>query len=235
MTKEMSFFDNQFHRGLRWYRAHFPRDAEFGTDLESRTPKLTGESTAYYLFHPRAAARISQTIPDVKLVVLLRNPVDRAYSHYQLNLRRGNESLSFEDAIAVESERLAGETEKLRSDDRYSSFAHEKYSYLGRGRYAEQLAVWRRYFGPEQLLVIESGQFFANTGAEFDRVQDFLGLPGWQPAKFGNRFPGRYFDKMSRAMREQLTNYFAPHNERLYQMLGRRFDWEPSVAATAMN
>jgi hypothetical protein len=233
LTKEMSFFDNQFHRGLRWYRSHFPRDPQFGTDSQIQTPTLTGESTAYYLFHPHAAARISKILPGVKLIILLRNPVDRAYSHYQLNLRRGNETLSFEGAIAAEKERLKGEGERMRRDESYASFAHEKHSYLARGRYAEQLAVWRQYFGPDQLLLIESSQFFSNTAAEFDRVQDFLGLPGWQPKKFGNRFPGKYFQKMSRPMRELLTDYFIPHNERLYQMLGQRFQWDTPTAVAA--
>ena len=231
ITKEMSFFDNQFHRGLNWYRAHFPRDVTSSVDGGSGMPTLTGESSAYYLFHPHTAARIANTLPGVKIIVLLRNPVDRAFSHYQLNLRRGNEHLSFEKAIDAEARRLAGEHDLMRAFDQYASFAHEKHSYLARGRYAEQLAVWRRHFRPDQLLIIESGQFFADTAKEFDRVQDFLGLPWWQPKKFGNRFPGKYREKISPAMRSRLTDYFAPHNERLYQMLWQRFDWGPRTVA----
>lgn len=226
MTKELSFFDNHFDRGLHWYRSHFPLLEAHLPDVYPRLPSLSGESTAYYLCHPHAARRIADTLPRVKIILLLRNPVDRAFSHYQLNLRRGKERLSFEAAIAAEATRLSGERNRMLRCQHYHSFAHEKYSYLARGRYAEQITIWQEHFSPRQLLVIESGEFFRSTGPVFDRVLDFLDLPRWRPAKFGNRFPGNYLDSMDPATRDRLIDYFAPHNERLYALLSRRFDWD---------
>jgi Sulfotransferase domain len=226
MTKEMSFFDVNFHRGLNWYRMHFPLDIGARPSDGESAKHLTGESTAYYMFHPLAPARIAQTLPETKIILLLRNPVSRAFSHYQLKLRRRQETLTFEEAIDKEAERLAGEEEKIIADPRYYSEAHDRFSYLARGLYLEQVRRWQQFFPPAQLLILESNEFFHETGQVFDRVLDFLGLARWQPQEFGNRFPGNYTDKMSDATRRRLVEYFAPHNERLYAHLGTRYDWD---------
>jgi hypothetical protein len=223
ISKEMSYFDVNFHRGTDWYRMHFPLAEAAGADA----PRiLTGESTAYYMFHPRAPGRIAQTAPQTKIILLLRNPVDRAFSHYQLKLRRLQETLSFEDALDAEESRLAGEEEKILADDRYYSEAHDRYSYQARGRYLEQVVRWQKLFPPQRLLLVESGEFFKNTAEVFDRVLAFLGLPGWHPPQFGNRFPGKYKEKMKPETRERLIRYFVPHNQRLYAHLGKQFAWD---------
>jgi hypothetical protein len=224
MSKEMSFFDVNFHRGGDWYRMHFPLAGPAGEN--GHAASLTGESTAYYMFHPLAPARIAQVAPRAKIILLLRNPVDRAFSHYQLKLRRLQETLSFEDAIDAEPERLAGEEEKIVNDPRYYSAAHDRFSYLARGRYLEQIVRWQKLFPPRQLLILESGEFFKRTEEVFEGVLDFLGLARWRPAQFGNRFPGKYRDKMNDATHRRLVDYFAPHNERLYTHLGTRYAWD---------
>jgi hypothetical protein len=234
MTKEMSFFDVNFHRGLNYYRMYFPlaaarghhRNGANGATNGAGSAKITGESTAYYMFHPLVPARIHETLPHVKIILLLRNPVSRAFSHYQLKLRRLQETLTFEEAIDAESDRLAGEHEKIVSDPHYYSAAHDRFSYLARGRYLEQIRRWQQYFSPDRLLILESGEFFQRTAEVFDRVLDFLRLPRWRPDEFGNRFPGKYSEKMSEATRRRLVDYFAPHNEELYAHLGMRFDWD---------
>ena len=231
MTKEMSFFDVNFQRGVDWYRMFFPLRRDCGADRSPKENFLTGESTAYYLFHPLAPARIVHMLPDVKVILLLRNPVSRAWSHYQLKLRRRQETLSFEDAIASEPERLAGEHQKIVSNPNYYSLAHDRYSYLARGRYLEQIQRWQGYFPPSQLLILESGEFFRHTEQVFARVLEFLGLRQWRPAEFGNRFPGRYRATMNDATRRRLIDYFAPYNEQLYAQLGMRFDWETASTA----
>lgn len=221
-TKEMSFFDVNFARGLNWYRMHFP----LHRPTDSGAVVMTGESSAYYMFHPLAPRRIAETLPDVRIILLLRNPVDRAFSHYQMNFRRRNEDLSFEDAIKAEPERLAGEHERILADPNYYSFHHDKHSYLARGRYVEQIRVWQSLFPPERLLIEESSELFRNTPAVFDRVVDFLGLRRWRPPVFTNRFPGQYRDRMNDSTRAQLVEYFQPFNSQLFQLLGRQFQWD---------
>lgn len=226
MIKEVHYFDSNYHRGLAWYRSHFPISGFDHLHTSAGPRTLTGESSAYYIFHPLAPQRIAQTIPDVKIVLLLRNPIDRAFSHYQLKLRRRQETLSFDNALAAEADRLAGEAEKIIANPNYQSANYDRYSYLARGRYFDQIVRWQSLFSPERLLILESGEFFRQTDEVFQRVLRFLNLPSWRPPRYGNRFPGRYTEKMSDTTRRRLIDYFAPHNGQVYSLLGSRFDWD---------
>jgi hypothetical protein len=222
--KETYFFDTNFQQGANWYRSHFPLLHDNHSD---RAPPqtLSGESCANYLFHPLAPQRAASTVPQAKIIILLRNPVDRAFSHYQLKLRRRQEMLSFEDALDAEAERLAGEEEKIIADPSYHSPPYNWYSYLARGRYLEQIIRWQQHFPREQILILESGQLFKRTREVYARVLDFLQLPACQLADDSNRFPGKYGEKMGEKARQRLIDYFAPHNARLYAHLGTKFDW----------
>jgi hypothetical protein len=226
MKKEVCYFDVNFHRGINWYRMHFPLDRTARSVVGPQHGALTGESSPYYMFHPLAPARIAATLPDVKIIMLLRNPVDRAFSHYQLKVKRRHETLSFDEAIEAETERLAGEHEKIVNNPRYYSAAHDRSSYLARGLYLEQIQRWQQYFPRKRLLVLESGEFFRQTADVYQRVLDYLGLPPWKPEQFGNRYPGKYSEKLLPDTLCRLIEYFAPHNEQLYAYLGTRFNWD---------
>src|SRR5205807_8171720 len=130
-NKEPHFFSLNFHKGPWWYRSHFPTLMEiyYAQHIRKRD-FITGEGSLYYVFHPLAPARVAKMLPQVKLIVLLRNPVDRAYSHFQHQLRQpGVEILAFEEAIDHEEERLAGEEQKLIDNPSYVSFNYNHYSY----------------------------------------------------------------------------------------------------------
>ncbi len=227
LTKEVHYFDRNFFRGETWYRMHFPLGANGAN--QSRPPRphtKCFESSPYYMFDPRVAERIHQALPQAKIIFLLRNPVSRAYSHYKHSVRRGRETLSFEDAIAAEPDRLAGEHDRLLNDQTYQSRAHQHHSYLARGLYADQIERWRRYFPDDQRLVVQSERMFKQPAEVFAEVVRFLSFDGdWVPESFGNLYSGRYQDPMSPATRERLNDHFAPHNERLFQLLGTRYDW----------
>src|SRR5438874_1739426 len=153
--KEPHFFDIYFYKGLQWYRAHFPTTVgKYYARHIQKHDLITGEASPYYLFHPQAARRVAKTLPKARLIVLLRNPIDRAYSQYQHQTRqRGVEPLTFEEALECEEKRLAGEEEKLLKDDKYCSFNHRHYSYLARSKYIEQLPTWMSIFPKEQFLI----------------------------------------------------------------------------------
>jgi hypothetical protein len=238
-TKEVHFFDHHFARGLGWYARRFPAKREAqrgGTPLGH--PVITGEASPFYLYHPHAARRIKETLPQAKLIVLLRNPVDRAYSHYGMNVSKKTikdpltgrplerEALSFEDAIEAEDERLRGEWKKMVADENYRSIPLQLYSYKARGLYLKQLQMWLEHFPREQLLVLHSEEFAAQPGEVFTRVLEYLNLPSWQPHSFGRSNQGQYANRMNPATRTQLLEYFRPHNERLYKFLGTQFDWD---------
>jgi hypothetical protein len=221
LAKEIHYFDYNFERGEAWYRAHFP------TLLEKwrGTFRATGEGSPYYLFHPHAASRVRALVPHAKLIVLVRNPVDRAYSHYHHQVRLGLEPLSFEDALDQEPARLVGEFEKLLADDSFYSFNYQNYSYCARGMYATQLARWFQLFPREQFLILQSEAFYTNSAQTFERVLDFIHVPRWQPPAFRVENDGQY-PPLEPGTRARLSKFFAPHNAVLYELLDKDFQWD---------
>jgi sulfotransferase family protein len=219
--KEVHYFDWAFKQGTGWYRAHFAT-APYRTAFQLWTGNrlVVGEASPLYLFHPEVPERVRFLLPDVKLIALLRDPVRRAYSHYQQRVRRGKESLSFADAIAHEAERIAA----ILPEETYSSTTLRESSYLTRGIYAHQLANWLTVFPREQMLILTSEEFFSDTKRVFTQVLKFLGLPAWTPPQFDPFNPGTYAG-MESSTKRWLIDYFAPHNEQLYQLVGRDLGW----------
>jgi len=226
--KEVHFFDLNVHyrSGPRWYRSHFVSSAYRARLERARGHRLvTGEATPYYLFHPHVPERVFKIVPGVKLIALLRNPVDRAYSHYHHEVQRGREPLSFEAAIRAEEERTGQEKEKILRDEGYDSFEHIHFTYLARSVYVDQLQAWEKWFPRDQMLVLQTERFSADPAGGLRQVLDFLGLPRWEPAEYRRHNVGRY-EPMSARTRRRLVAHFAPHNQRLWAYLGRTFDWD---------
>jgi hypothetical protein len=220
--KEVHYFDMRFERGIGWYRAQFPRPRE----VDGRRV-ITGEASPYYLYHPHAARRAAEVVPQAKLIALLRDPVDRAFSDYHDKVRLGKEPLAFEEAIEAEESRLRGEREKMLADERYASGKYRAFSYISRGIYVDQLQTWLEFFDREQLLVLKSEDMFENPSATLQRVLNFLNLPDWKPDSppvSETLNAGRYA-MMNPATQQRLRDYFEPHNQRLYAYLNTDFDW----------
>lgn len=217
--KEVKFFDGNYHKGLDWYRFNFPLQEQMGDPLSQ-----SGEASPSYVFHPLVPQRIKAALPDIKLVLLLRDPVLRAYSHYQGNLRKGQEELSFEEAIEKESSRLEGEREAIIADQHHPMYKHLVYSYLSRGVYIEQVKNWFDSFPREQILIQKSESFFSNSQEVYSRVLAFLGLPDWKLENFEIVNPGRY-EEMAASTKHKLKEYFNPYNQALYEYLGYNFGW----------
>ena len=165
-------------------------------------------------------------LPQVKLIALLRNPVDRAYSDYWLQVKLGAETLPFEEAIEREPERLRGEKQRIiLHDGEYYSFAHHRFSYLARSTYVDQLEVWQRLFAQEQMLILRSEDFFADPGAVFNKVCAFLNLASWE-LKDNKKHRAGHYPEIAATTREQLADYFRPHNKRLCEFSSRDFGWD---------
>lgn len=224
--KEAHYFDHHHVWGERWYRGHFPLGLS-GALRERRygSRPLVGESTPYYLLHPAVPARLYSLIPHAKLICVLRDPIRRAYSHYQHEVARGHETLSFEQAIAAEPERVAGERERLECDPAYRSHAYFHHSYVTRGRYAEQLERWLALFPRPQLLVVQSERMWREPAAVMAEVERFLGIPERADAEAFAHRQGRSYTAMADATRRRLEREFEQPNEDLYALLGERFDW----------
>ncbi|MDQ6660253.1 MAG: sulfotransferase domain-containing protein [Chloroflexota bacterium] len=235
-TKETHFFDENFGKGIGWYRAQFPvsvRKQYVTTVLKQDF--LTGEGTPYYMLYPHAPKRTFEIVPEVKLIALLRNPVDRAFSKHWIETRAGFETWSFEDAIKGEHERLAGEREKMLADESYYSYSFRHFSYLTRGIYLDQLQNWLHYYPREQLLILRSEDMYSNPAEVLQKTLQFLGVKNAslnrefknyrRPSKKGYRNQA-FTPTLDPKMREYLVEYFRPHNARLYEYLGVNFDWD---------
>jgi hypothetical protein len=224
--REAHFFERFFGKGITWYQRNFPSIIyKYYLAKIRGTGLVTGEATTYYIFHPHSARRILQTIPSVRLIALLRNPVNRAYAQYHQKIRTGRETLSFADAIEAEPGRLRGEREKMLADERYDSIPYRDHSYLARGVYVDQIAHWRSLFPREQLLILRSEDLRANPAAVVGDVLKFLELPAWRPNARNNYGEAQY-PKMEARIRAHLIEYFKPHNKRLRDFLGQDFGWD---------
>ena len=215
LRKEVHYFDIGYERGEAWYRAHFGLLGAPGLNLDS---------SPYYLFHPAVPQRLHDLLPDAKLIVLLRDPVRRAYSHYWHERDKGRETLGFEDAIAAEPERLGDSHQQLAAGTLQRSHAHQHFSYLARGRYAEQLERWFALFPREQFLVLRFEDLAREPLVALNRTLGFLGLPPAATVSLEARNT-RQYPPLAEPTAARLRAYFVPHNRRLEQLLGRSFGW----------
>jgi Sulfotransferase domain len=249
--KELHFFDEHIDLGPNWYREFFPLVTNRGLARLRGGDLQAGEATPYYLFDPRVPERVAAVLPDVRLVALLRDPVDRAYSHYQMMIRSNREHLSFEAALAVEEERLAGAEElaegleSAADRNQRRKFHHRHHSYFSRGLYADQLERWLTCFPRSQLFILEAEDFFARPAEIYPEALAFLGVrkfeleelpvtattasPGkpWSNKKTRNRAS---YEQMRPDTRAELEGRFAEPNVRLAELLGREFRWAPRLA-----
>ncbi len=171
----------------------------------------------------------------MKLIVLLRNPIDRAYSHYWLRTTLGDETLSFEDAIHAEEERIAAERERVLADENHRD-TYRRFSYLSRGIYVDQLQHWMSYYPKEQFLILQSEDLYREPAGVTKQTLEFLGVPGqeiemskeykqYRLARKTGYKEKKKAPKMDLQVRKYLHDYFKPHNARLYEFLGRDFGW----------
>ena len=225
--KELGYFTMKYRFGKQWYRSNFPtKMSKYYFYKKTGQKLLSGEATPLYIFYPAAPGRMKTILPDVKLIVILRNPVDRAYSHYHYNVIRNKETLSFEKAIELEEERCAEEKERMIREPDFAPFHYTEYLYLARGIYADQLENWFKHYTKKQFLILATEDFRKNPQQAMDQVFDFLGLSPFIVENLTDRNVGNYKEKMNEDTRKFLIEYFRPHNERLYKLLQRGFDWD---------
>ncbi len=223
-TKGVHWFDVAYHRSPRWYRSNFPLDvvrqrssARLGYRLK------VGEACPYYLFHPAVPDRVRKVMPEARLVAILRDPVERAWSAYHHERRRGYEDLSFEAALDVEADRLNGAEEVLqRSDGRH--FSHQHHGYVARGQYDAQIRRWWGAFPPEQVLVLYTADLERDPETALARIHRFLDVPPGPPAS-SRRWNEQATSDIPAPLRQRLTDAFAESDQWLVDHLPERPPW----------
>ena len=227
--KGVHYFDCQWRRGPSWYRSHFASTrARTAAEQQLGLPVVTGESSPYYLFHPRAAQRAAATVPAARIVVLLRDPVQRTFSHWKEQRRRTREPLGFAEAVQAEAGRLAGERERLARDDRAVSDAYEHQGYVEQSRYVEGLRPWYDHYDRDQVLVVWSDAFYRDPQSTYDAVCRHLGIApfavadprAWNSAAAESPLPD--------ALHDELAQRFAPLDRELGELVRQPLGWAPS-------
>ncbi len=226
--KEVHFLNNPryFRLGVNWYRSHFPTIKL----MEERSAALgytavSGEATPTMMSH-FYAINAAQIIPQAKLIVSLRNPVDRAYSHYH-HMQRSfiGETLPFWEALHAEDQRIGQDMTLNAMDPSKVGREYMRWSYKHRGMYIDQIEFWLQHFPREQLLILNYEDLVSDTGAVCNQVCDFLGVPEFDFETSNKRNTGHYTEPMDERSREYLTELFRPYNRRLFDFLGEDWGW----------
>ena len=167
---------------------------------------------------------IIQLLPDAVAVAVLRDPVERAWSHYKERCANNTEPLSFPDAVRAEPRRLAGESARLLADPFARSFAHRHRSYVDQGRYAPMLERWFSAVGPDRLLVLISEELYADPQSGTDSVTDHLGIDRFvlPDVRAHNAEPSADLDPV---VRRDLIELLSEDIEAVERVLGRPVPW----------
>jgi hypothetical protein len=225
LHKGVHYFDTGYGHGRSWYQAHFPlRSTAARVTRRSGETALTFESSPYYLFHPLAQQRIAHDLPGVRILILLRDPVERAYSAYTHELARGYETEPFEKALELEPSRLAGEEAKIIADPSYNSHSFQHHGYVSRGHYLPQLQRWEQLVGRDRMHVIDSDDFFSDPEPVWRSTVGFLGLSDTSIPRF-EQHNARPRSAMPDSVRAQLTDGFAASDDALTAWWGRTPSW----------
>ena len=216
------FCDPPTHRkAIAWYHSHFPLPHELGWH------RMTYEATPEYLYYPAATERIFRYDPKIKLIVLIRDPIERAFSAWNMYRHFGEgdyrpliyaprrETREFDDAIRDELNEIHSEKVMLEP------------GYVRRGLYYEQLLRYFKFFEREQILILDSRALKNNASSVLEQVINFLGLPlhggegEWPPFHVG-----RYETPIPGATLRLLREFYKPYNDQLYQLLDHDFGWQ---------
>jgi len=212
--KEIHFYTKNYHRGISFYKTYFPY---------KQKGKLTGEATPYYLFHPQVPDRLHKHFPNIKLIIMLRNPVDRAFSHYNMEKKLSNEKRTFEAAIQDELKGFCNINNSLLLSNFYT-IEHAHHTYVSRGLYQEQIERWLLYFNKNQMLFIKSEDFFENPQKELQKVFNFLKVDKVLIKDLKPKLQGNY-NNLDKDFYNQLNNFFKEKNSKLTSILDNKFDW----------
>tara|TARA_B100001540_G_C15680004_1_gene584353 strand:- start:145 stop:1023 length:879 start_codon:yes stop_codon:yes gene_type:complete len=225
LNKEINYFNWYYKNGINWYKGHFPTTFEKKIQGRNKQLFLTGEATPLYLFNSLVPKRIFDLLPKIKIIICLRNPVNRAYSHYNdLGVRLGNEKRSFDEAVKSEIESIK-EMKNLVEDSKYG-FDDRLYQYVSRGIYLEHLKIWMKTFPKNQFYFVKTEELNKTPEIVLDNIFEFLSLPKFNKIDIKKRYNVSKYKPMNETTRDFLNEFFKIHNEHLEEYLKIKFDWK---------
>lgn len=223
-TKQIEYFSKNYDKSIAWYRSYFPLRITRKLCNKLGMPFRTGEASTEYLHLRTVAERARELLPDTQIIVLLRDPVNRAYSHYNHAVKNNKEDLSFAQAIEKEQERIDGEQEKVEENPGYTNLHYRSHTYLTRGKYAEFLKPWFDHFDRDQIKVIKSENLFQEPGETTNDVFRFLGVKSYELDKY-HQVNKRDYEDLDEELKEKIQKYYEPHIEELKELIGQDMEW----------
>ena len=227
LRKDPFYYLWNFNKGLDWYRSNFP----FKSEIEAKSRRagqkcLVYEASTHYIFYPQAAHRILKDCTDPKFILVLRDPVERAFSHWRHRKRRGEEARGFEECISHE---LASGGARAIMQERLKDESIEwdwcERQYLSHGLYLQQIEGWLDTVNRDRLLILISEDFFEDPEAGVREAETFLGIkqnvPNGGFPVYNQGRPGQ----MNEDTRRQLVEFYKDSNSRLEAFLGRLLPW----------
>lgn len=217
--KETLFFSANYDRGVNYYKSIFPIH---------KKGKLTFESTPDYLSHPNAPNLCHKLLPDVKLLVILRNPVDRAFSHFNFVKAYGGEdaSMTFETGLELESERIHNAMNIINHDRYHASLMLSRYSYKRNSEYAGHIKNWLKYYKKENFLFIDFNELKKQPNKVLNAIYAFIGIEheSIEDSIVANK--SSYSNSINKDTKEVLSGHFKKHNLELFNLINHQFDWK---------
>lgn len=218
VIKETHFFNMHYDRKMHYYRSIFP--------LKKKNIQ-TFESTPDYLDHPLAPELCYKHLPDVKIIVLLREPVSRAFSHFNFIKRRREEEnkLTFEEALEREEERVQKAFDIMPKDRYHSGRIFSDYAYKRKGEYAKHLKNWLKFYPKHHFYFINFKDFIINPANILEGVCNFLDIPYEHITTVRHQNKTIYNNPIKDDTKQMLSNYYLLHNEELFKLIGQKYDW----------
>ena len=219
----MGFFNDNFHLGVNWYKSFFPTTFTRNKIKSKFGGFLAFDVTTKYMEEESTANNVYQTKPNMKIIIILRNPVDRAYSQYHLSVRQTAERRSFEDVVEENMNRLNKE-----SHEHYEikpKFSAKEDNYLKKGLYALQLRYWLKIFPRENILTVSTEEFESNQQIIYNKIFEFLNISKFEVKNTKKMQKGNY-PPIKSETRNLLLDYFRQHNHELFELINMKFDWD---------
>lgn len=224
--KEVFYYGNSdnYEKGLGHYKQFFATSFHKNS-LERKLGKraLTLDATTNIFESREAPGRILNDNPKAKIIFILRNPAERAFSQYKMSKKKGWEKATFEQALELEEARIADGL-KRANDFHGHNYAFQRLGYKSRGQYVNYMKNWFAEFPKENILVLNSECFFQNPSAAFENICDFLEIDNKVNVKFDKLNEGSK-GQMEEKTKIYLEDYFKPYNEELFTLLKTRYDW----------
>jgi len=214
---DLHFFEYMISDKISWYKSHFPR--------KSKNSFVTGEFTSTYMYHKNVPERIFNLIPKIKLIVILRNPIDKAYSTYNQQSHFNEVTSSFEETIKAEFARIDLNKNHIEYTNNNPNFDnYVEYNIIRHGIYFNYLEKWLKIFPKKQIFVVDSNELENFPQQTLNKVFEFLNLSPHEIPNLAKVNVGKY-SPMTESTRESLIEFYKPHNAKLNNLLGTNFDW----------